>query len=279
LWKELPEILKSINPQYLQYLNGISGMFSQMYKIDLSRDVFGNLGTLISTFSRLEDMKKQELYAWQLRNPAAMEKLLAKLYGEGSFLSAQLQDRLEIHQLQGHKLYSFKTDSIKQEDTQNQQPGQVKPPGLGSPYTGISVVDGALVFGSDKLVRGLIQAAANNKRTSTNTLYQLPGYTTLMRSVPDDVVGYSIIDLSQLVQSLLSLAQNTMMLPIPEMEKEQDKDKTQSSPLTEFFNKLRFERLPPVDFMMSFFDKGISYTRFEGNDLVTRGVFRYRERK
>jgi hypothetical protein len=269
LWKELPEILKSINPQYVQYLNGVTGMFSEMYKIDLSRDVFGNLGTLITTFSRMENLEKQELYAWQVRNPGAMEKLLAKLYGEGTFLAAQLQDHLEIHQLHGYKLYSFKTNPIKPGDT----------PGQESTYTGISVVDGALVFGSDKLVRGLIRAAANNKQTQANTLYQLPGYSTLMRKVPDDAVGYSIIDVSQLVQSLLGLAKSTMILRMPETEKEQDKDNIQASPLTEFFNKLRFDRLPPVDFMASFFSKGITYTRFEGNDPVTRGIFQDRERK
>ena len=269
LWKELPEILKSINPQYVQYLNGATAMFSQMYKIDLSRDVFGNLGDLITTFSRMQDLEKQELYAWQVRNPGAMEKLLAKLYGEGSFLEAQLRDRLEIHQLHGYKLYSLKITPIKPGDT----------PGQKSTYTEISVVDGALVFGSDKLVRGLIQAAANNKRTISNTFYQLPEYTALMRKVPDDALGYSITDVSQLVQSLLGLINNTRILRIPGKEKQQDKDNVQSNPLTEFFNKLRFDRLPPVDFMASFFSKGITYTRYEENDLVTRGIFQYRERK
>lgn len=269
LWKELPEILKSVNPQYVQYLNGVTGMFSQMYKIDLSRDVFGNLGTLITTFSRMQDLKKQELYAWQVRNPNAMEKLLAKMYGEGTFLAAQLQDHLEIHQLHGYKLYSFKTNQLKTEDTTGQE----------STYTGISLVDSALVFGSDKLVRSLIQAASNNKRTISNTLYQLPGYTALMRKVPDDAVGYSIIDISQLVQSLFGLIKNTMMSRRPEMESEQYKDNIKSSPLTEFFNNLRFDLLPPVDFMASFFSKGITYSRFKGNDITTRGIFQYRERK
>jgi hypothetical protein len=269
LWNELPEILKSINPQYIQYLNGVTGMFSQMYKIDLSREVFGNLGTLITTFSRMQDLDKQELYAWQVRNPDAMEKLLAKLYGEGTFLAAQLKDHLEILQLHGYKLYSFKTSPIKPADT----------PGQESTYTGISVVNGALVFGSDKLVRSLIQAASNNKQTISNTLYQLPEYTALMRKVPDDALGYSITDVSQLVQSLLGLINQTRTLRIPETEKEQDKENIQPDPLTEFFNKLRFDRLPPVDFMASFFSKGITYTRFKGNDLLTRGIFQYRERK
>lgn len=269
LWKELPEILKSINPQYVQYLKGFTDMFSQRYKIDLSRDVFGNLSDLITTFSRMQDLEKQILYAWQVCNPSAMEKLLAKLYGEGSFLEAQLQDHLEIHQLHGYKLYSFKITSIKPGDT----------PGKKSIYSGISVVDSALVFGSDQLVRSLIQATANNKPTISNTLYQLPEYTALMRKVPNDALGYVITDVSQLVQSLVGFIDNTKMLKIPETEKQQDKDNKQSNPLTEFFNKLRFDRLPPVDFMASFFSKGITYTRFEGNDLVTRGIFQYRQRK
>jgi len=269
LWKELPEILKSINPQYGQFLDNVTGMFSQMYKIDLSRDVFGNLAPLITTFSRVQDLEKQELYAWKVRNPGAMEKLLAKLYGEGSFLEAQLQDHLEIHQLHGYKLYSFKAGPLKPGDT----------PGQESTYTGISVVDGSLVFGSDKLVRGLIQASANNKQTISNTLYQLPEYTPLMRKVPDDALAYAITDVSQLVQSLFGLIEYKKMLKMPEKGKQQDKDNKQSNPLTEFFNNLRFDRLPPVDFMTSFFSKGITYTRFEGNDLVTRGVFQYRERK
>ena len=269
LWKELPEILKSINPQYAQFLDNVTTMFTQMYKIDLSRDVFGNLAPLITTFSRTQDLEKQELYAWQVRNPGAMEKLLAKLYGEGSFLEAQLQDHLEIHQLHGHKLYSFKIPPKKPGDT----------PGQETTYTGISVVDGSLVFGSDKLVRGLIQAAANNKQTISNTLYQLPEYTVLMRKVPDDALAYAITDVSQLVQSLFGLIEYKKMLKIQGAEKQQDKDNNQSNPLTEFFNKLRFDRLPPVDFMTSFFSKGITYTRFEGNDLVTRGVFQYRQRK
>jgi hypothetical protein len=268
LWKELPEILKLIAPQYVQYLNRFTAMFTEMYKIDLSTDVFGNLGTLITTFSRMENLQKQELYAWHVRNPEAMEKLLAKLYGEGSFLAAQLQDNLEIHQLHGYKLYSFKTSPIIPAD----------PPGKESIYTGISVVEGALVFGSDKLVRSMIQAAAN-KKTIAAAFYQLPDYTALMRQVPDNAVYCAIIDVSQLVQSLLLLIKNAAAPRVPELENQQEKENIQTNPLKEFFNNLRFDRLPPNDFMTSFFSKGIIYTRFEGNDLKTRGIFQYRQRK
>ena len=266
LWKELPEILKLIDPQYVQYFNGFTAMFSQMYGIDLSRDIFGNLGTLITTFSRLENLQKQELYAWQLPAPETMEKLLAKLYGEGTFLAGQLQDHLEIQQLHGYKLYSFKTGL----------PGDT--PGQESGYTGISVVESTLVFGSDQLVRSMIQAASSSKPAISNTLYQLPDYPILMRQVPDDAVGYSIIDVSQLVQSLLELIKNKMVPQIPGMENEPGQDSMKSTPLTEFFGKLRFDRLPPDDFMASFFNRGIIYTQINGNDLVSRGIFPYRQR-
>lgn len=266
LWKELPEILKLIDPQYVQYLNGFTAMFSEMYGIDLSRDVFGNLGTLITTFSRLENLQKQELYAWQLPDPEAVEKLLAKLYGEGTLLAGQLQDQLEIHQLHGYKLYSFKTGL----------PGGT--PGQESGYTGISVVESALVFGADQLVRSMIQAAGRSKPAISNTLYHLPDYTALMRQVPDNAVGYSIINIFQLVQSLLELIKNKMVPRIPENENEPGQDSMKSTPLTEFFGKLRFDRLPPKDFMASFFNKGIIYTQIDGNDLVSRGIFPYRQR-
>jgi hypothetical protein len=268
LWKEVPEILKSIDPQYVQYLNRFTAMFTEMYKIDLSTDVFSNLGTLITTFSRMENLKKQELYAWHVRNPEAVEKLLAKLYGEGSFLAAQLQDNLEIHQLHGYKLYSFKTIPLIPADTPEKE----------SIYTGMAVVEGALVFGSDKLVRSMIQAAAN-KKTIAAAFYQLPEYTALMRQVPDDAVDCAIIDASQMVHSLLLLIKNAAAPQGTELENHQGKENIQTNPLTEFFNNLRFDRLPPNDFMTSFFSKGIIYTRFEGNDLITRGIFQYRQRK
>ncbi|UCH95830.1 MAG: hypothetical protein JSV88_03025 [Candidatus Aminicenantes bacterium] len=276
LWKELPEILKAIDPQTVQYLQAAEGMFGGMYQIDLSRDIFGNLGTLITTFARMEGMKKQELLALQLRQAEAMEKLLVKLFGEGTPLKAQMQDRLEIYELHGHKLYSFKTGPVEPGPT---LPQQAKEPLQEPAYIGVSVVDGALVFGTEKLVRSLIQAASTTRKSSTNTFYQHPSYTTLIRQVPDDAVGFAITDISRLLRPMLELFKNPLMIQTLKMESQQDKEKSEPSPLTEFFDNLRFDRLPPVDFMASFFGRGVSYTRFDGNDLSSRGIFQYREKK
>lgn len=274
LWGELPEILKSINPLYIQYLKSFNKMFTEMYRVDLSRDVFGNLGTLITTFSRMEKMKKQELFVWQLRNPDAMEKLLAKLYGEGGLLGAQLQDRLEIYELHGHKLYTLKPGLEKPETA---PPLQAKAPGREFGYIVFSVVDGALVFGSDKLARSLIQATVNPRNSNTNTLYQKPIYTAMMRQVPDDAVGFAVLDISRLLGPMLEFLRNPLMIQALKRENQQDKDKGKPGPLTEFLDNLRFDRLPPVDFMTSFFGTGVSYTRLSANETITRGIFLYRE--
>jgi hypothetical protein len=276
LWKELPGILKAINPQLAMKLQGITGIFSGAYQVDLSRDVFGNLGTLVTSFSRMDGPKKQELLAWQLRDPEAMEKLLVKLLGESSPLKARFQDWLEISDLQGHKLYSFKTIAPEPRIAPAQQPNAPMPQ---STYTGISVVDGALVFGPDQLVRSLIQAGVSGKKNLNNSLYQAPYYTRLLSQVPGDATGYTITDISLLLQPLLQFFKRTWAADPQKREGQEDNGKEKTSPLTEFIHNLQFERLPTADFIASFFGKGISYVRFDGDKLVSRGIFQYREKK
>jgi hypothetical protein len=276
LWKELPDMLQAINPQLAAKFQGITGMFSGLYKVDLARDLFGNLGTLITSFSRMEGQSKQELVAWQLRSPEAMEKLLVKVLGENSPLKAQFQDYLEIINLKGHKLFSFNT-AFTEPGGEPSQP--LAMPGPQSTYISISVVDGALVYGPDQLVRGLIQVGASQRRNLKKTLYQNPDFTRLENQVPGDAIGYTVTDISSLLQPLLELYQRSMAARAPADEKEKGNGEEKTYPFMEFLNNLRYERLPSADFIASFFGKGMSYIRFEGDNLVSRGMFRYRVKK
>jgi hypothetical protein len=286
-WKEVPDIIQAINPQSARYFQAFEGMFKGMYQIDLSRDVFGNLGTLITTYSRMDGIIKEELTAFQLRSGEQMDKLLAKIFGEGSMLKAQMQDRMAIYEVHGHKLYSFKPISPlpPAQPGQPGQPGQPQTTGPAAqprPDTGVAVIDGSLVFGTDKLVRSLIQAVSSPRtnNANTNSLYKNPVYTKLMRKVPDDAVGYAITDFSRLLQPLLSLVRDPMLGPAFKMKDlpvEPGAEKEKPEPLEVFFQNLRFDRLPPADFMASFFGKGVNYTRFDGNNLVTLGSFGNRD--
>jgi hypothetical protein len=280
LWKEIPGIFKAINPQQAAQFQGVVNMFGTMYRLDLSRDVFGNLGTLFTTYSRMEGLEKQELMALQLRNPAAMEKLLAKLFGEGSMLKSQLQDVLEVHELRGHKLYSFKNPKPvpvppPEAGQQTQQPPNFEPV-----YTGLSVVDGALVFGEDKLVRGMIQAVSSTGKTGPTGFYTSTLYAEMMRSVPDNVVGCSIVDILPLIKPFMGILKDSALSrTLSSRDRLNPPGKPSPSPLTEFFNNLRYDRLPDFEYISSFFGKGIGYNRFQGNDLIGRAVFKYPEKK
>ncbi|NIM17040.1 MAG: hypothetical protein GTO45_22095 [Candidatus Aminicenantes bacterium] len=280
LWREIPEILKAINPQQAMQFQAFVNMFGAMYQLDLSRDIFGNLGTLFTTYSRMEAMGKQELMALQLRTPAAMEKLLAKLFGEGSMLKSQLKDALEVHELRGHKLYSFKNPKLipAPPPEAGQQPPQ--PPNIESVYTGLSVVDGALVFGEDKLVRGMIQATSSTSKISSNGFYTSPLYTEMIRNMPENAVGCSIVDISQLLKPFMGILKNpALSRTLSSRDQLTPPKKRSSSPLTEFFNNLRYDRLPDFEYISSFFGKGIGYNRFQGMDLISQAVFKYPEKR
>lgn len=280
LWREIPEILKSINPQQAMQFQTFVNMFGAMYQLDLSRDIFGNLGTLFTTYSRMEGMGKQELMALQLRNPAAMEKLLAKLLGEGSMLKSQLQDALEVHELRGHKLYSFKNPNLTPAPPPEADRQQPQPPIIEPAYTGLSVVDGALVFGEDKLVRGMIQAASSTSEIKAGGFYTSPLYTEMMRIIPDNAVGCSILDISQLLKPFMGIIKNpALSQALSSRDQLTPPAERSSSPLTEFFNNLRYDRLPDFEYISSFFGKGIGYYRFQGTDLISRAVFKYPDKK
>ncbi len=280
LWKEIPEILKAINPQQAAQFQGFVNMFGTMYQLDLSRDLFGNLGTLFTTYSRMEGLEKQELMALQLRNHAAMEKLLAKLFGEGSMLKSQLQDVLEVHELRGHKLYSFKNPGpvpVPPPEAGQQTP---PPPNFEPAYTGLSVVDGALVFGEDKLVRGMIQAVSSSGKTGPGGFYTSTLYAEMTRGMPDNAVGCSIVDILPLIKPFMGILKNPALSQIPAGgDRPAPPGKPSPPPLTEFFNNLRYDRLPDFEYISSFFGKGIGYNRFQGNDLIGRAVFKYPEKK
>jgi hypothetical protein len=280
LWREIPEILNAINPQQAVQFQGFVKMFGAMYQLDLSRDIFGNLSTLFTSYSRIDTMGKQELMALQLRNPVAMEKLLAKIFGEGSMLKSQLKDTLEVHELRGHKLYSFKNPKLTPASPPDNGQPPPQPPNIEPGYSDLSVVDGALVYGEDKLVRGMIQAASSTSKNKSSGFYRSPLYTEMKRIMPENAVGCSIVDISQLLKPFLGILKNpALSRTLSSRDQLTPSGKHPPSPLTEFFNNLRYDLLPDFEYISSFFGKGISYNHFQGNDLINQAVFKYPEKK
>jgi hypothetical protein len=280
LWREIPEILKSINPQQAAQFQSFVNMFGAMSQIDVSRDIFGNMGALFTTYSRMEGIEKQELMAFQLRNPLAMEKLLAKLFGEGSMLKSQLKDFLEVHELSGHKLYAFKRFTFSSAPPPDAGGQQQETPDIKYAYTSLSVVGGSLVVGEDILVRSMIQAASSPDKTGATGFYKSPIYTEMIRSLPENATGCSIMDISQILKPFMEfLKKPEMTAAFSARGKSGTEKEDADSPLTGFFKNLRFDRLPDFEYMSSFFGKAVSYTWFQDGDLITRATFKYPEKK
>lgn len=278
LWKEIPEILHAMNPQNAAKFQGSLDMFAAMYKVDPGRDIFANLGNHLITFTRMEGIKKQDIYAFRLRNPLVMEKALGKLLGEGSMIKAQVEDILEVHDLGGYKLYSLKIPSVPALPHSVDQPeAEAAPPAMVFNYISLAVIDGYFAIGDDKLVRGLIQGASGKEASGPVRFYKSALYTEAVRNLPEGAVGFAMTDISRYLKPLMTFFKSTIPARVlengtPGASRAADK---RPDPLEAFVDGLRFELMPGAEFLSSFFGKGISYTHQEKGGMVTRTIVHY----
>lgn len=280
LWKEVPEILTTLNPQNAMQFQASINMFASMYQVDVGRDIFGNLGNHVITFNRMEGITKQDIYAFRLRDPLAMEKVLAKLLGEGSMVKAQFQDNLELHDLGGYKLYSIKIPQFQQLPQAPRQPGaETAPPDLTYKYFSFTVVDGFFAAGDDKLVRGLIQGASGKKANGPVRFYKNPLYAEAIRNMPEGAVGLSMTDISRYLKPLLEIFKNTNPARAFEAPGAPPAKGESADPLDALARNFRYDLMPSAEFLSSFFGTGISYTHQEKGSMVTRTIVRYPDDK
>jgi len=266
LWKEIPTMLEAIDPKVAAQFQAYTGMFTAAYQLNLSKDIFENLGTMMTTVTCMDGLKQLDMYVWQLRNSDAIEKFLAKMLGETSPLKAQFQNYLNVYDLQGQKLYCFTTPVRRNPAAPPDQNPDAETPLV----TSIAVTGNNLVFGADKMVRDLINAVpAKNMRT----LYQTPDYNTLMKQVPDDALAFKITDSAQLMRFLLGFLKNPVIFQ--GMQNAAAQANQNLTPWQEFLKNLQYRRLPEQEFITSFFGKIVSYFHLEGNSLVSRGSFSY----
>jgi hypothetical protein len=278
LWNELLHMSDRMNPKGSNQFKQSIAMVEGLMQINFSRDLFGNLGTLYTNYSRMEGIMKQELVAQQLKDPLLTQKLLAKVFGEGSMLHAQLQGMLEVHDLQGHKLYSLDPSKSPAFAAQNQNN-----PAAQSPNYGIAVVDGALIVGAEKLVRGIIQASGD--KSQTNRFYLSDDYKNMIKNLPGNATGFTLLDMGRLIIPFLESIKNPIFLEAlkpgftlndPESEDEDNKD---SSSMEFFMENLKYDLLPSVEFMSSFFGKSISYTQVKNGNFSAHGTINNPKKK
>lgn len=75
---------------------------------------------------------------------------------------------------------------------------------------GITVADGALLIGYDKLVRSHILAAVNQE--GGGGFYNSDLFKSMIRKIPDDASGYAIFDMARWARQLTSLLEKMTRL-------------------------------------------------------------------
>lgn len=297
LWQELPVMMTELNPaSAAQFKMGMDYM-SQILQVDLNRDFFANFDTVLTYYSRPEGDESESLYIWQLRKARAMEKTLEKFFAENSYLRAMLKENFEALTLQDYKVYAVKFPRARTKELsgpisrkRNYINGLSFPGDYGNPQAkrgrrrgdieiefstiGFAVIDGDFVFGPLNLLRSYINGSRSNE--SARAFYKSPIFTRMIRRVPDNAAGYGLVDVSRLIEQGMNLFKTAAKLsPPPQMKPERQVpgSKKTPSPLDDFFNNLKFDKLPAPDFVRSFFGPAVNYYRFDGKELMIKWEF------
>jgi hypothetical protein len=271
-WEEIPAILAKLGPQApAQFQMGLK-VAAQMLQVDIERDIIDNLDTLLISYSRLEGLKDHTLYAWRLRDDAAMEMTLGKLFAEGGWLKLNLKDNLETLEQHGHKVYSITIPQYREPEGKT---GDQKQPVIERVTNAVAVLDGDLVFGRLEMVRAYINGSRDKK--NNRKFYRSPLFTRMIRRVPDHATGYGFSDFSRWIipaVNFLKTMSSTPESPAEEIAEEDPAQKPENppepDPFSEYLENLDYERLPSPEFLRSFFGPWVSYFQFNGKEFIVK---------
>ena len=273
-WEEIPTMLEAFGPEASARFKMFLAYGAQMLQVDLGRDIVANLDSVFTSYSRLEGTEDITLTAWQLRDAAAIEKALGKMFAEGSWVRTMMKENFEVLDLPEHKVYILKVP--KMEMPAGDQASQ-KPVITYVPY-GISVVEGDLVVGRLSLVRSFINGSRDKKEG--RKFYKSPLYSFMDRRVPDNAMGYGLSDINQLLRPGLDyfkkIGQNAQKPPeAPELPEGHPETPAPGKPdaIGTFFGNLKFDQLPSPEFLGSFFGPWISFYQFDGNQFTATWEF------
>ncbi|MCP4132188.1 MAG: hypothetical protein GY754_14550 [bacterium] len=277
LWSNLPAILNNINPQLaMQFRMGIDSL-KGMLQVDVSKDFLENHDDMITAYSRLDNLQKQDIVAFQLRNPQLAEKALKKLFAKNSPLAIQFRAKFESSTYMNHTLYTITPSGFPMGKT---APGnQANPVKKGKIQ--ITVADDALVIGDDVLVRSLVKASAGKE---TSPFYQSAFFTQSMQTVPAHVMAYGMSDLSVAIKQLVEIVKHPAFIQgfragvLSRSSKMGSRFKG-SNPLENYFVNLQFNKLPSRKFIASFFGRTTSYSQYEETRVSSKTVIYYPRKK
>jgi hypothetical protein len=245
LWTQIPEILRQISPEFqMQFsmgLNAVGGMMD----INVNEDIFNNLDRLAFSYARLGDNGQELVYGLKIKDAAAMERTLRKLFAENSPVVAQLGQFYRETDIQGHIVHVLQFPDPSGNDD-----------AMAFNEIGLTVVDRALVIGQGDLLVAYVQAALGNQ--GVPDFYESVPFKEMAARVPADACSYSLSDLSAYARFFMDEVRKTIET-VEAASADEDFDAA-VTPLADILKGFDAAQLPSDEVIAGYFGNSDGYS-------------------
>ena len=269
LWRQIPEILRQISPEFqMQFslgLNAVGGMMD----ININEDLFDNLDNLTFSLARFGDQGQEMIYGMNVRDGDAMERTLRKLFAEHSPWAAQMNQFYRETDIQGQTIHMLQFP-VPAEDGASTSIHEV----------GLTVVDRALVIGDGSLMVDYVQAAVNHQ--GPPAFYESRPFQDMLARLPPEACSYTVSDLSAYVRFFTdeirtAVASASAHRASPANADEDCGCEEKDDPLTAFFDNIEIANLPSTEVMAGYFGTSDGYHLIDAAGLRAAWTIHYPE--
>ncbi|MCB2166640.1 MAG: hypothetical protein KQI78_03190 [Deltaproteobacteria bacterium] len=250
LWTQIPEILRQISPEFqMQFSMGVNAVGGMM-NINVNDDIFNNLDRLAFSYARLGDNGQELVYGLKIKDAAAMERTLRKLFAENSPVVAQLGQFYRETDIQGHIVHVLQFPN---------------PSGNDDPMAfneiGLTVVDRALVIGQGDLLVAYVQAALDNQ--GVPDFYESGPFREMAARVPAGACSYGLSDLSAYARFFMDEVRKTAEAVEAARATSAGADEdfnAAMAPLADIFEGIDVSQLPSAEVIAGYFGNSDGYS-------------------
>jgi hypothetical protein len=247
LWTQIPEILRQISPEFqMQFSMGVNAVGGMM-NINVSEDIFNNLDRLAYSYARLGDNGQELVYGVKVKDAAAMERTLRKLFDEHSPIVAQLGQFYRETDVQGHIIHILQFPNPSGDDE-----------AMAFNEIGLTVVDRALVMGQGDLLVAYVQAALHNQRVPD--FYESRAFREMTARVPADACSYGLSDLSAYARFFMNEVHKTVEAAKAAPASADEGPDAALAPLADIFEDIDVSQLPSADVIAGYFGNSDGYS-------------------
>jgi hypothetical protein len=264
-WTQIPEILRQISPEFqLQFNMGVNAAGGLM-NINVNEDIFNNLDRLAFTYACLADDGQRFLYGLKVKDAAAMERTLHKLFAEQSPIVAQLGEFYHETDVQGHVIHMLQ---FPMPAAQGDVPVFSE--------VGLTVVDRALIIGQGSLLVDYVQAAVHNQ--GSPAFYEQPNFKTMAARIPSGACSYGMSDLSAYARfyvNQIRRAAEQARAARPTSADAGGHGSGTPAPLASFLQEFDVAKLPPADVIADYFGPSEGYSVLDAKGFQSLWTIHY----